>query len=96
MDSGTVSSAAGTREEQAMTTPERHASVDFTAAPRAVIGTAADLLYRVGRSVLGDNRVPTAQANAWAAVCADRERAVARAETQRWLAANLNGRRPSV
>ena len=79
-----------------MTTPERHASVDFTAGPRAVIGTAADLLYRVGRSVLGEDRVPTAQANACAAVCADRQRAIARAETQRWLAANLNGRRPSV
>ena len=79
-----------------MTPPERHATVDITAAPRAVISTAADLLYRVGRSVLGDGRVPTAQANAWAAVCADRQRAVAREETQRWLAANVNGRRRPV
>jgi len=45
-----------------------------------VVGTAADLIFRVGRSVLGAERVPTAQANAWAAVCADRERARIRAE----------------
>jgi hypothetical protein len=76
-----------------MAEPTRHATVDFTAAPRAVIGTAADLLFRVSRSVLGEDRVPTAQANAWAAVLADRQRANERLETQRWLAANLNGRR---
>jgi hypothetical protein len=60
---------------------------DITAAPRAVIGTAADLIFRVGRTVLGDERVPSAQGNAWEAVCADRKRASERAEVQRWLAA---------
>ena len=75
-----------------MAEPTRHATVDFTAAPRAVIGTAADLLFRVSRSVLGEGRVPTAQANAWAAVLADQQRANERLETQRWLAANLKGR----
>jgi hypothetical protein len=54
--------------------------VDLSAGPRAVVSTAAGLLYKVGTSVLGAERVPTARANAWAAVCADRERAKARAE----------------
>jgi hypothetical protein len=40
-----------------------------------VVGTAADLIFKVGCSVLGADRVPTARANAWAAICADRERA---------------------
>jgi hypothetical protein len=54
-----------------MTSPVR----DLSAGPRAVVGTAADLIFKVGRSVLGPERIPTARANAWAAVCADRERA---------------------
>lgn len=66
-----------------MTTPVRAASVDLSSAPRVVVGTAADLIYRVGRTVLGPERVPTAKANAWAAVCADRERARVRAEALR-------------
>ena len=45
--------------------------VDLSAAPRAVVGTAADLIYKVGLSMLGADRVPTAKANAWAAVCAE-------------------------
>ena len=70
-----------------MNIPDRP-TVDLSAAPRAVIGTAADLIYRVGCSVLGQERVPTARANAWSAVCADRRRADQRAEVQRWLASN--------
>jgi hypothetical protein len=66
-----------------------HTPVDITAAPRAVIGATAGLLYKVGRSVLGEDRLPTAQSNAWAAVCADRERAEERASLERWIA---NGR----
>lgn len=66
-----------------MTTALRQPGVDITAAPRAVISTAADLIFLVGRSVLGPERVPTAKANAWAAVCADRERARVRDEVQR-------------
>jgi hypothetical protein len=62
-----------------MTSPAR---VDLSAGPRAVVSTAAGLLYKVGLSVLGAERVPTARANAWAAVCADRERAKARAEIE--------------
>jgi hypothetical protein len=60
--------------------------VDITAAPRAVLRESVRLLYRV----LGEDRLGTARANAWAAVCADRERAVERAELTRILA---NGRR---
>jgi hypothetical protein len=56
--------------------------VDLSAGPRVVVGTAAGLLYKVGISVLGAERVPTARANAWAAVCADRERAKVRAEIE--------------
>lgn len=67
-------------------TSDRQATVDITAGPRAVIATAADLLFMVGRSVLGPEKVPTAQANAWAAVCADRERARVREEVERVLA----------
>lgn len=74
-----------------MNIPERP-TVDLSAAPRAVIGTAADLLYRFGRTVLGAERVPTARANAWSAVCADRQRARERAEVQRWLAKNHHKR----
>jgi hypothetical protein len=73
-----------------MAAPPRHAIVDLSAAPRAFVGTAADLLFRVGRSVLGEDRVPTARANAWAAVCADMQRARERDETQRWIANNRN------
>ena len=62
-----------------MTSPTR---VDLSAGPRAVVSTAAGLLYKVSLSVLGAERVPTARANAWAAVCADRERAKARAEIE--------------
>ncbi|WP_239087967.1 hypothetical protein [Planosporangium mesophilum] len=51
-----------------------------------MIGATAGLIYRVGCSVLGQSRIPTAQANAWAAVCADRQRAQERAELERWLA----------
>jgi hypothetical protein len=54
--------------------------VDLTSGPRVVVGTAAEFIFKVGRSVLGPERVPTARGNAWAAVCADRERARVRDE----------------
>jgi hypothetical protein len=47
------------------------------------------LLYRV----LGEDRLGTARGNAWEAMCADRERAVARAEMQRILAGVRGARR---
>jgi hypothetical protein len=58
---------------------------DLSAAPRAVVATAADLIYRVGCSVIGPEKVPTAKANAWAAVCEDRERAREREEVARLI-----------
>lgn len=60
-------------------------SIDLSAAPRAVVATAADLIYKVGCSVLGAEKLPTAKSNAWAAVCADRERAREREEVERLL-----------
>ena len=56
---------------------------DLTAAPRAVLRNSVRILYRV----LGEDRLGTASGNAWAAVCADRERAKDRAEVARLLAA---------
>ena len=71
--------------------------VDLSAGPRVVVSTAAGLLYKVGTSVLGPERVPTARANAWAAVCADRQRAQERAELERWIATNkMRGAAPTV
>jgi hypothetical protein len=77
-----------------MSSPMRNTPVDITAAPRAVIGATAGLIYLVGRSFLGDGRIPTAQANAWAAVCADRQRAQERAELARWIATGRQRRTP--
>ncbi len=48
--------------------------VDITAAPRAVITIASELVNRF----FGEQ--PSARDNAWQAVCADRERAAERAE----------------
>ena len=55
-----------------MTTPIQ--PFDVTAAPRAVLRESVRLLYRF----LGEKRLGTARANAWAAVCADRQRAADR------------------
>jgi hypothetical protein len=66
-----------------MTAPMQQQGVDLSAAPRVVVGAAAELIDLVGRSVLGPKWMPTAKANAWAAVCADRERARVRAEVMR-------------
>jgi hypothetical protein len=68
-----------------MTTPNRvqQTPIDLTAAPRAVLRESVRLLYRV----LGERRLGTARGNAWAAVCADRERARGRAEMSRLLEA---------
>ena len=61
--------------------PGRTQPVDVTAAPRAVLRESVRLLYRL----LGERRLGTAQGNAWAAVCADRERARERAELTQLL-----------
>ena len=64
-------------------TPSSQTTIDITAAPRAVLRESVRLLYRV----LGEERLSTARANAWAAVCDDRRRAEERAEIDRLLAA---------
>ncbi len=66
-----------------MTTPTstKPSTIDVTAAPRALLRESVRLLYRV----LGERRMGSARANAWAAICADREAARTRAETNRLL-----------
>jgi hypothetical protein len=64
-------------------TPSNQTPIDITAAPRAVLRESVRLLYRV----LGEQRLSTARANAWAAVCDDRRRAAERDEIARLLAA---------
>jgi hypothetical protein len=68
-----------------MTTPTRTraSTIDVTAAPRALLRESVRLLYRV----LGEHRIGTARANAWAAVCANRDAAQARADLVRGLKA---------
>jgi hypothetical protein len=63
------------------------ADVGFVAVSRAVVAAAADLVAEVERRVVGDENVRTAQGNAWAAICADRARAQARADMEAMVAA---------
>jgi len=67
------------------------AEVGFVAVSRAVVAAAADLVAGVERRVVGDANVRTAQGNAWAAICADRARAQARAEMDALVAALAAG-----
>lgn len=64
-----------------MTTPVQN--FDITAAPRAVLRESVRLIS----FFVGPERLGSARENAWAAVCADRERANDRAELARRLAA---------
>ena len=63
------------------------AEVGFVAVSRAVVAAAAELATEVERRVLGEENVRTAQGNAWAAICADRARAQARADMDAMVAA---------
>ncbi|GIE46604.1 hypothetical protein Ani05nite_01380 [Amorphoplanes nipponensis] len=63
------------------------AEVGFVAVSRAVVAAAADLAAGLERRVVGDENVRTAQGNAWAAICADRARAQARADMDAMVAA---------
>ena len=63
------------------------AEVGFAAVSRAVVSAAADLVAQVEKRVVGDGNVRTAQGNAWAAICADRARAQARADMDTMVAA---------
>jgi len=53
---------------------------DITAVPRALIMFGARVLSRLERALVAEENRSTAQGNAWAAVCADRARAAARAD----------------
>jgi hypothetical protein len=64
------------------------ATFDVTAAPRAVLRESVRLLQRM----LGDEVMGDAQANARAAMRADEERALARAEVARLLETARNTR----
>jgi hypothetical protein len=59
----------------------------FVAVSRTVVAAAADLAAQVERRVRGDEKVRTAQGNAWAAICEDRARAQARADMDVMVAA---------
>ncbi|OJF13294.1 hypothetical protein [Couchioplanes caeruleus] len=52
----------------------------FAAVSRTVVSYAAVLIAGVERRLVGEENVRTAQGNAWAAMCADRARAQARAD----------------
>lgn len=56
---------------------------DITAAPRAVLRESV----RIISLLVGAERIGSSRDNAWAAVCADRERSFERAELARRLAA---------
>ncbi|MFI7597809.1 hypothetical protein [Actinoplanes sp. NPDC049681] len=59
----------------------------FAALSRTVVSYAAELIAGVERRVVGEEKVRTAQGNAWAAICADRARAQARADMDAMVAA---------
>ncbi len=63
------------------------AGTGFAAVSRAVVPDAAELLAGVERRIVGEDRIRTAQGNAWAAMCADRARAQARADMDAMVAA---------
>lgn len=94
MRKGTPLEPAATRPaaagEPKIEAAPRPTGFDITAAPRAILRESIRLIY----SVLGEERLGTAQANAWASVCADRERARNRAEITRLLAQTRADSRP--
>ena len=69
------------------------AEVGFVAVSRAVVAAAAEFAAGLERRVLGDDNVRTARGNAWAAICADRARAQARADMDAMVAALAAGNR---
>ncbi|RKR87138.1 hypothetical protein BDK92_1411 [Micromonospora pisi] len=62
-------------------------TIDLTSIPRAVAAAAIGVVHSVERAVVGDARASTARGNAWAAICADRDRAHQRAEVRAMVAA---------
>ena len=67
-----------------------------TAAARALVSVAAELVTGVQRAVVGPDHVRTARDNAWDALLADRARTQARADLTREVAEIVAaGRRPA-
>ncbi|MEV8507776.1 hypothetical protein AB0368_23550 [Actinoplanes sp. NPDC051475] len=58
----------------------------FAALSRTVVSYAAELIAGVERRVVGEEKMRTARGNAWAAICADRARAQARADMDAMVA----------
>jgi hypothetical protein len=77
-----------------MATAEGVQPAGILAVSRAVVSAAAELVAGVERAVVGDDKVRTAQRNAWDALQADRDRARARDEMNALVATLLaNGPR---
>jgi hypothetical protein len=72
-----------------MTSAERTPPAGLVAVSRAVVSAAAELVAGMERAVVGDDKVRTAQRNAWDAIQADRARAAARVEMNQLVAALL-------
>jgi hypothetical protein len=72
-----------------MATAEGIPPVGILAVSRAVVSAAAELVAGVERAVVGDDKVRTAQRNAWDALQADRDRARARDEMNALVATLL-------
>ena len=72
-----------------MATAEGNQPAGLAAVSRAVVAAAADLVAGVERVVVGDDKVRTAQGNAWDAIQADRARAQARDDMNEVVAALL-------
>jgi hypothetical protein len=71
----------------AATTATTTAPTGFASVSRAVVSAAAELVAGVERTLVGDDRVTTAQRNAWAAILADRARNEARREMTEMVSA---------
>jgi hypothetical protein len=72
-----------------MATAEGTSPAGIVAVSRAVVSAAAELVAGVERAVVGDERVRTAQRNAWDAIQADQARARARDEMDALVVALL-------
>ncbi|MFG1606371.1 hypothetical protein [Actinoplanes sp. NPDC049265] len=65
------------------------APAGLAAFSRAVVAAAADLIQSVERAMVGEEKLRTAQRNAWDALCADRARAEARDDMDAMVRAML-------
>lgn len=74
-----------------MKTVDPGSPIDLATVPRALLSLTLGVLRTVERTVTRDGRLPTARGNAWAAVCADRERARRRDEIHRTVLAISQG-----